>query len=91
MGLIASMKVGPTTSNFDGVVVSETVTPSSNSCPANIPTLQSNYVCQGSANFTIGQGGGTVTSGIQVPDISNQFWDDHVMRVKYATEALPST
>lgn len=68
---------GPTTTNFDGTKLTEAVTPFSNSCPTTIPHLQNNYVCTGSTTFTIGLGVGTVASGIVVPDIHNQIWDDH--------------
>ncbi|HTC75160.1 MAG TPA: hypothetical protein VK684_06265 [Edaphobacter sp.] len=79
MGLIASMQVGPTTGNFDGTVLDEIVTASSipNTCPTDLPSLTNSFVCSGGGHFNIGNGGGYMASGVQVPNIHNQFFDDH--------------
>ena len=77
MGLIADMRVQPSTSNFDGSIITEAVSAFSNTCPANIPSLQSSSLCAGTSAFTVGMAGGTVGAGFSVPDIHNQFWDDH--------------
>ncbi len=73
IGLDADMRVLPT--NSDGEIVSESVTPSLNTCNVNTPNTQSS--CTGSSVFQIGSGGGYDSVGTNLPDIPDQFWDQH--------------
>ena len=73
------MRVGPAGSTFDGITINETVTPVSNTCPADIPSLQSSAVWAGNSSFTVGPKGGDYdpVSQTPLPIQSNAFWDIH--------------
>ena len=82
IGIVADMQVGPSSTNWNGTQLTESLTTKSNSCPANWGNL-----CPGSTGiFTVGQnalvtfpaGNGEVVVGTE-PAVENQFYDTHGM------------
>jgi hypothetical protein len=80
IGAVASMQVSPTTTNWNGYEISESLATASNSCPASWGNM-----CQGSSTFTIGEGGQAEVSvnGVDTPvgpvftGEENLFYDQH--------------
>jgi hypothetical protein len=82
IGAVASMEVGPTTTDWDGAQITEAVTTTSNSCPATWGNL-----CSGSSTFTVGEGGQAevLVNGVETevgPVFTAQqniFYDQHTI------------
>lgn len=80
IGAVAAMQVGPTTTNWDGSQLLESLTTVSNSCPASFGNI-----CTGSSTFTVGNGGQAQVSVNGVPTLvgpvfpgqENIFYDQH--------------
>ncbi len=80
------MKVGGSYSNYDGALITESVSPlaNGNSCPQSYPWP--NPPCAGSSTFSVGTGGTAVASGITLQSFSpvtNQFYDEHTLTSFY--------
>ena len=73
LGATATISVAPTTSNWNGIHVTESLTSTSNSCPASFGNL-----CAGSGTFTVGDGGTTI-DGQTLQAQQNVFYDEHVI------------
>lgn len=75
IGIVTPMKVGPTSTNWYGTAISESLSAGSNSCPASWTPA-----CTGSATFTVGYGGTAVAGGVTLGNfnaVENQFYDQH--------------
>lgn len=77
VGIIAQMQVGPTSTDWDFTPIAESLSLSSNSCPANFGSS----LCVGGSPFTVGQndGGATSLDGLPTPAIQNSFYDNHTL------------
>jgi hypothetical protein len=51
MGAVATMVVGPSSTSWDGVAISESVSPVSSTCPAQVPSAAA--LCTGSGSFDV--------------------------------------
>lgn len=84
IGIVAGMQVGPNSTNWNGNMITESLTTQSNSCGTNFFANNSNP-CQGNSTFKIGQaftanapaGNGYVKLGSFLA-VQNQFYDIHV-------------
>ncbi len=73
IGLYAAMQVGPPQLNFNNAQIIESVSTSSNTCPASFGNL-----CFGNSTFTVGTGGKSQKTGYSLAAATNQFWDVHL-------------
>jgi hypothetical protein len=87
VGILTSMKVGPVGTNFASVVLYEIVTPTGNSCPANIKTATDFPTITFSAPFVVGAN--AVWEGLPYASVQNAFYDQHI--TKSATNILGLT
>ena len=69
IGIVASMQTNPTNINWNNIQITESVTPSSNDCPASFGS------CAASDTFTVGTGG--TAFGQTFTGTTNIFYDLH--------------
>jgi hypothetical protein len=69
IGIVASMQTNPTNVNWNNIQITESVTASSNDCPASFGS------CAASDTFTVGTGGSTF--GQAFTGTTNIFYDQH--------------
>ncbi len=86
VGILTRMKVGPVSTDFTGAVVSETVTPIGNSCPASIQSA-TNFPNVVFSNFVIPQS--AAWEGNNYPSAYNAYYDAHT--IKSASNVLSGT
>lgn len=73
-GALTTMTVGPTAKDWSGAAISESLTMTSNSCPANFPP------CGGGPPLIVGAGATGTTFGYAYPALpTNAFFDEHVI------------
>lgn len=87
VGILTSMQVGPVGTNFDSIVIYETVTPTGNSCPANIKSLTDFPTVTFGQPFSVGST--AFWEGSPYPSVHNAFYDQHT--IKSATNVLGLT
>jgi hypothetical protein len=87
VGILSSMIVGPVGTSFASVVLYETVTPTGNSCPANIQTATNFPTITFSSPFVVGSS--AVWEGSPYASVQNAFYDQHT--TKSATNVLGLT
>jgi len=73
VGIIAEMQVGPTTVDWGFTPITESVTTTSNSCPASFGS------CTGNSTFSVGasDAGYSSVDTVPTPATTNVFWDNH--------------
>ena len=71
IGIITAMQVTPSTTNFKGAQITESLSTVSNSCPSSFGNQ-----CVGSSTFTVGAGD-TMWDGTSEPARTNIFYDQH--------------
>jgi hypothetical protein len=74
VGIIATMQVGPSATNWNNTQILESVTQVSNTCPTSFPVQ-----CSGSTTFIVGENDDDNNSvdGASTPATQNQFYDNH--------------
>jgi hypothetical protein len=90
VGILSTMQVGPTGNSYIGAVLYETVTPTTNSCPANIQQYTSfpTITLADDSDFT--PGSSAFWEGTNFPSITNDFYDMHVNLVSANVLGLTS-
>jgi hypothetical protein len=78
-GILVQMRVRPDGRNWDGVKISESLTPGSTTCP---DTLTRGDPCSGSSTFTVGGSSGRSSVAPAQPGARNRFWDYHTTHVR---------
>ncbi len=68
VGLLATMMAS---AGHDGAQISESITNGANGCPFQL-------VCQGGRPFTVGPPNAADAYGLQLPNVDNAFYDQHV-------------
>ena len=76
LGATATITVAPTTSNWNGTTVYESLTTTSNSCPSGFGNPCG---ASGSGTFTVGSGPYETIDGQILPATQNVFYDQHVI------------
>jgi len=76
LGATATITVAPTTSNWNGTTVYESLSTTSNSCPSGFGNL---CAVTGSGQFTVGAGPFETVDGQILPPTQNVFYDEHVV------------
>ena len=80
IGMVSTMQVGPSSTNWNNTVITESLATLQNSCPTTSPWPNP---CTGSGNFTVGTGGtakilNTITLATFNP-LQNDFYDQHTL------------
>jgi hypothetical protein len=79
VGILSRMKVGPVGTDFTSVVLSETVTPTGDSCPSNIQSYTDFPTITYGHNFIVGLS--AAWEGNSYPSVYNAFYDQHVDKI----------
>jgi len=74
-GIVANMRVEPTSQNWDGTSISESLQETKNTCPAEFKISP----CSGGPAFTVGNGSHSGVFG-DLPGTKNHFHDHHMTR-----------
>lgn len=90
VGILARMKVAPSGTNYNGAVLVETVTPTSNSCPSNIQQYTSFPTITAANNSTFTVGSSAYWEGSQFASITDDFYDSHKLLVNINVLGLTS-
>jgi hypothetical protein len=77
VGVLVRMKAEPTGTDYTGAVLLETVTPTTNSCPANIALYTSFPTITAANKSTFTVGSSAAWEGGNFPSILNDFYDSH--------------
>jgi hypothetical protein len=76
VGILTNMIVGPVGTNFNSVILNEIVTPTGNSCPANIKSATDFPTISLGTPFVIGNS--AFWEGSSYASVQNAFYDQHI-------------
>jgi hypothetical protein len=81
IGIAATMQANPTTTNWNGAQLTESLSQVSNTCPSGMGNQ-----CTGSSTFTVGNNGQTAVliDGQRLPPVENIFYDEHAATATYS-------
>jgi hypothetical protein len=75
VGIVTSMQTNPTSTNWDGVQITEALSITSNTCSFGT-------FCTDTSTFTVGEGGEVF--GVQFPATQNIFYDRHTTTATFS-------
>lgn len=89
-GAMASMLANPTSTDWTSAVITETVTPGANNCPAALQNAFQTVTSANSSTFNVGKGGHVLdpNSSQTFPAVPNAFYDEHSLTS--TSNTLPS-